>query len=216
MILYNDSLLKYTVRFQNTGTDTAFTVVVRDTLDASLDVPSFRLEGSSHAMTYSISDEGVVTFTFANILLPDSFVNEAGSHGVLSYFIKRKMDIPFGTEIQNTAYIYFDFNAPIVTNTTRNTLFDPTVGIQQISGMHFSLQPNPTADRSMIQLQMDLASDVQVSVLDVSGRLLLNRNLGKLAAGEHQWQLDPLPAGAYLIRIQAGRSIQTKRLVVTR
>jgi hypothetical protein len=215
-ILYEDTTLRYTIRFQNTGTDTAFTVVIRDTLDASLDVPSFRLEGSSHSMNYTISGDGVVTFTFNNIQLPDSFVNEPGSHGVLSYFINRKMDIPFGTEIQNTAYIYFDFNLPIVTNTTRNTLFDPTLGIKQVSNFNFSLQPNPTIDRSLVLLNLKDAGDVQISMLDVSGRLLTQRHLGKLAAGNHQWQLDSLSAGVYLIRIQAGNIIQTKRLVVTR
>ena len=215
-ILYEDSVLHYTIRFQNTGTDTAFTVIVRDTLDASLDVPSFRFEGSSHPMTYTISGEGIVTFVFANILLPDSFVNEAGSHGVLSYFIKRKMDIPFGTEINNTGYIYFDFNPPIQTNTTRNTLFDPTLGIKPIGNMQFNMQPNPTFDRSRITLQLNQADDVQVSVLDVSGRLIQNRKLGKLAAGEHQFQTESLPAGTYLVRIQAGVNVQTKRLIVTR
>jgi hypothetical protein len=215
-ILYEDTTLRYTIRFQNTGTDTAFTVVIRDTLDASLDVPSFRLEGSSHSMNYSISGDGVVTFTFNNIQLPDSFVNEPGSHGILSYFINRKMDIPLGTEIQNTAYIYFDFNLPIVTNTTRNTLFDPTLGIKQVSNFNFSLQPNPTTDRSLVLLNLKDAGDVQISMLDVSGRLLTQRHLGKLAAGDHQWQLDSLSAGVYLIRIQAGNTIQTKRLVVTR
>ena len=215
-ILYEDTTLRYTIRFQNTGTDTAFTVVVRDTLDASLDVPSFRFEGSSHSMNYSISGDGVVTFTFNNIQLPDSFVNEPGSHGVLSFFINRKMDIPFGTEIQNTAYIYFDFNAPVVTNTTRNTLYDPTLGIQQNNRLNFSLQPNPTIDRSLVLLNLKDAGDVQISMLDISGRMLTQKNLGRLSAGDHQFQLDPLSAGVYLIRIQVGNTIQTKRLVVTR
>jgi hypothetical protein len=216
LIQYNDSLFHYTIRFQNTGTDTAFTVVVRDTLDAALDVPSFRLEGSSHPLSYTISDAGVVTFTFENILLPDSFVNEPGSHGLISYYIKRKMDIPLGTEIQNTAYIYFDFNPPVVTNTTRNTLFDPTLGIHQTSAMQFGLQPNPTNDRSRVVLKLDEVSDVQLSVMDISGRLIHAKKMGVLAAGEHQWTLDALPSGSYLIRIQAGNKVLTRRLVVTR
>ena len=167
-------------------------------------------------MNYTISGDGVVTFTFNNIQLPDSFVNEPGSHGVLSFFINRKMDIPFGTEIQNTAYIYFDFNAPVVTNTTRNTLYDPTLGIQQNNRLNFSLQPNPTIDRSLVLLNLKDAGDVQISMLDVSGRMLTQKNLGRLSAGDHQFQLDPLSAGVYLIRIQVGNTIQTKRLVVTR
>jgi hypothetical protein len=82
--------------------------------------------------------------------------------------------------------------------------------------MQFNMQPNPTLDRSRITLQLNQADDVQVSVLDVSGRLIQNRKLGKLAAGEHQFQTESLPAGTYLVRIQAGVHIQTKRLIVTR
>ncbi len=215
-IFFQDSILHYSIRFQNTGNDTAFTVIVRDTLDAALDVPSFRFEGSSHPMTYSVSGEGVVTFTFNHIMLPDSFVNEAASHGVLSYSIKRKMDIAFGTEINNTGYIYFDFNPPVMTNTTRNTLFDPTVGIENLSGLNFSLSPNPAIERSRVLLQLDRPADVQYSILDLSGRMIQNRKMGKLGAGDHQWQVESLPSGAYLIRIQAGNVMQTKRLVITR
>jgi hypothetical protein len=148
--------------------------------------------------------------------LPDSFVNEAGSHGLVSYYINRKMDIPLGTEIENTAYIYFDFNPPIVTNTTRNTLYDPTLGIQHVSSIQFGLQPNPTNDRSRVVLKLDEVSDVQLTVMDISGRLISSKNMGVLASGEHQWTLDSLPSGSYLIRIQAGNKVLTRRLVVTR
>lgn len=214
-IMYDDTTLHYTIRFQNTGTDTAFTVVIRDTLDASLEVSSFRFEGSSHLLNYAISGEGVVTFTFNNIQLPDSFINEPGSHGVLSYFVNRKMEIPFGTEIQNTAYIYFDYNAPIVTNTTRNTLFDPTVGVKQINQFNFSMQPNPTTSRSLVSLSLKEVSDLRISIFDISGRIVSEKNYSKMASGDHQLLLDQLTEGVYLVRIQVGSSIQSKQLVVT-
>ena len=35
-----------------------------------------------------------------------------------------KNDLPEGTIIENTAHIYFDFNPPIITNTTKNILYD--------------------------------------------------------------------------------------------
>src|SRR5690606_19417277 len=116
---------KYLIRFQNTGNDTAFTVVVRDTLDANLDVTTLNLLGYSHPMEFKVSDQGMLTFTFNNILLPDSNINEPASHGYIEYNIQSKKDLDFGTEIKNTAYIYFDFNPPIITNTTLNTIYDP-------------------------------------------------------------------------------------------
>lgn len=45
--LKTDTLL-YTIRFQNTGNDTAFVVKIRDTLSTHLDYSTFRFIGSSH------------------------------------------------------------------------------------------------------------------------------------------------------------------------
>jgi uncharacterized delta-60 repeat protein/uncharacterized repeat protein (TIGR01451 family) len=119
----------YTVRFQNTGNDTAYNVVVVDTLDPNLDPSSLELLGSSHNYSFSISGKGnpVLKWRFANILLPDSFVNVVASNGFLTFRVKAKQGTPLGTQIRNNADIYFDFNDPIRTNTTLNTLFVPTV-----------------------------------------------------------------------------------------
>jgi uncharacterized repeat protein (TIGR01451 family) len=111
----NDSILNYTIRFQNTGTDTAFTVVVRDTLSADLDVTTFRRGTSLHPYTYTLTGGGLLTFTFANILLPDSNTNEPLSHGLVSFSIKPHQPLLLGQEITNAADIYFDFNEPVRT-----------------------------------------------------------------------------------------------------
>ncbi|MEP7170039.1 MAG: hypothetical protein ABI855_11765, partial [Bacteroidota bacterium] len=47
LTLMNEKL-KYTIRFQNTGTDTAFKVVIFDTLSAALDINTFEVLNSSH------------------------------------------------------------------------------------------------------------------------------------------------------------------------
>ena len=44
--------LDYTIHFQNTGNDTAFTVVLRDTLSPLLDLGSLRIQGGSHAFRW--------------------------------------------------------------------------------------------------------------------------------------------------------------------
>ena len=113
-----DSTLQYYVRFQNTGTDTAFTVVITDTLSQHLEVASLNIISSSHPMTYQIVNNNVLKFTFSNILLPDSNVNEPASHGSVMYSIRQNVSNAIGDTIENTANIYFDFNAPVITNTT--------------------------------------------------------------------------------------------------
>lgn len=117
--------LTYTVRFQNTGTDTAFTVVLRDTLDTDLDWASMQIVAASHALTQiQVDSDGVATFGFRRILLPDSVVDEPASHGFVKYRIRPRAGSPDGTTITNSAAIFFDLNAPVLTNTVLNTLVD--------------------------------------------------------------------------------------------
>jgi len=106
----------YTVHFQNTGTAPAQHVQVIDTLDSNLDWSSFQLLAYSHENLTQVLNNGIVHFNFPNINLPDSTSDEPNSHGWVQYRIKTKSDIQPGTTIHNTASIYFDFNAPVVTN----------------------------------------------------------------------------------------------------
>lgn len=117
--------LTYTVRFQNTGNDTAFTVMVRDRLHAWLDPATIEVLGSSHPLTsLNVENDGEAVFLFNNILLPDSNVNEAASHGYVVFSIGVRPGAPNGTTIENSADIYFGDNEAVVTNTVLNTLVD--------------------------------------------------------------------------------------------
>jgi uncharacterized repeat protein (TIGR01451 family) len=111
----NDSILDYTIRFQNTGTDTAFNIVVIDTLPPDVDVLTFQPGAASHPYTYSLTGEGLLKFSFSNILLPDSNTNEPLSHGLVSFRIKPMQPVYLGQTITNVADIYFDFNPPVRT-----------------------------------------------------------------------------------------------------
>ncbi|MBK7483690.1 MAG: T9SS type A sorting domain-containing protein [Flavobacteriales bacterium] len=117
--------LTYTVRFQNTGTDTAFTVMVRDRLNARLDRASIQVLGSSHTLTsLNVENDGEAVFLFENILLPDSNVNEPASHGYVVFSIGVLPGAPDGTTIDNSVDIYFGGNEAVTTNTVLNTLVD--------------------------------------------------------------------------------------------
>ncbi|MBP6623628.1 MAG: DUF11 domain-containing protein, partial [Chitinophagaceae bacterium] len=111
--------LTYTIHFQNTGNDTAYKVVIRDTLEATLDPSTFKFLGSSHRTIPSLSGR-FLTFYFNEINLLDSVHHEPESHGWVQFKIKVKSDLPFGSEIKNHASIYFDFNSPIFTNEAVN------------------------------------------------------------------------------------------------
>ncbi len=120
----NTSSLSYLIRFQNTGTDTAFNIFVRDTLDTRLNAGTLRVTGASHPYQLSLTGARNVRFTFPNIMLLDSFANEPASHGWIAYSIDLNPGVPIGTTIDNRASIYFDYNAPVLTNYTHTTLCD--------------------------------------------------------------------------------------------
>lgn len=109
--------LNYLIRFQNTGTDTAFNVVIRDTLDNKLNWNTLEMVAASHPYLVNIADQDKIAWTFPDIHLPDSNINEPASHGFVAYRIKPNLGLSPGDVIANSASIYFDFNLPIVTNT---------------------------------------------------------------------------------------------------
>jgi len=119
----NAEYIDYTIRFQNTGTDTAFTVVISDTLSADLQVNSLQMIASSHNCKATVKDN-VIFFEFLNILLPDSNINEPLSHGFVSFKIKPQTTVAVNTTIPNKAAIYFDYNAPVITNTAGTLIKD--------------------------------------------------------------------------------------------
>lgn len=118
-----DETLRYTIRFQNTGTDTAFTVLISDALPVGLDYASFRPVTASHPFEATLKNSSV-EFLFENIMLPDSNVNEPLSNGFVTFDIDLDPDLALGRIIRNRADIYFDFNNPIRTNRTRSEIVE--------------------------------------------------------------------------------------------
>ncbi|WP_188501428.1 DUF7619 domain-containing protein [Pontibacter amylolyticus] len=133
-----NTALKYKVRFQNTGTDVAYRIVVVDTLSEHLDLSTLQLGATSHPSRVEVSGKGrpVLTWTFDNIMLPDSTADEPGSHGYILFSIKPKAGLPEKTLVENFADIFFDFNSPIRTNITQNRIYDMPPVINESVRVH--------------------------------------------------------------------------------
>ena len=123
--LLQETEQEFVIRFQNTGNAPAQNIRIQDTLDVNFDIESFRVIANSHSVMTTIDPETrLIDFYFENIQLPDSVNNEPASHGVISYIITPLPNLPVGTVLENTAYIYFDNNDPIITNTTWTTIHE--------------------------------------------------------------------------------------------
>src|SRR5690606_38302859 len=147
-ISIEDSVLRYHIRFQNTGTYLAENVAILDTLPEYLDPASIERIVASHDFKADFFLNKYLVFYFDNIMLPDSVSNEPESHGFVSFYIKQKPALLPGTAIQNRAAIYFDYNEPIITNMVLNTIIDP-VGIEQRENIKHEIlvYPNPANNR---------------------------------------------------------------------
>jgi uncharacterized repeat protein (TIGR01451 family) len=200
---------EYTIHFQNTGNYLAETVVITDTLDQDLDINSFELLGASHNLTWRINGPRIVTFTFSHINLPDSLSNEPGSHGHVTYRINQLPNLTGGTEIKNTAYIYFDYNAPIVTNTTLNTI--EIVGVKEnqfASGI--TINPNPASDKiSIVNKSKEECSKVEI--LDINGRLVYS-----VIPQGTTIQLPDLAAGVYILNAEYNSGVYKEKLIISK
>ena len=75
--------------------------MVVDTISPFLDLATIRPGASSYPYDLDIGPGNVIRFSFSDIMLPDSNVNEAASHGFVKFKIDQQRDNPIGTIITN-------------------------------------------------------------------------------------------------------------------
>lgn len=207
----------YTIRFQNTGNDTAYKVVVRDYVDEDFDLSSFVAGASSHPYTVSVSGKGkaMLDFTFNRINLVDSATNPTLSQGFVSFRIKPKTETPIGSRLFNVADIYFDQNDPIRTNHTLNTLYEPSfvnnildtlTTVANLTDWKISVYPNPALEN--LSVFSNKATDLKLFTL-----LGQKRDELHLETGKNNLNFAHLPKGIYFLQFSSGSSKQTKRLI---
>ncbi len=168
--------LTYTIRFQNTGTDTAFNVSIRDSLSTLVDISSFRLIASSHPVTFDLKTSNYLTFHFDNINLPDSNVNKSGSNGFVKYALKPKAGLEENSIVTNTAYIFFDFNPAIRTNNVLSTYVSKLLSRPEFPVVSSSVYPNPFNEITRISFANSHNDLFHVKLTDIRGQIMLEMN----------------------------------------
>lgn len=213
--------MEYKVRFQNTGTDTAFLVVIRDTISEHLDLTTFVPGASSHPYRYEILNNGYLKFTFENILLPDSTTNEPASNGFVKYTIRQQRDLEPGTVITNCAGIYFDFNSPVITNCTWNTIqpFENWVVDSEDfidTESNVKVFPNPFDKYVNFEIESDaielLYNEKNFILYNANGQVIANKNFTQ---NTYQFDRKELPPGMYFYEMrQDGNTFSAGKLII--
>lgn len=210
--------LEYRIRFQNTGTDTAFNIYILDTLSTHLDVSKLRPGVSSHPYELDIIDGNILRFTFNNIMLPDSNVNEAASNGFVKFKIAQQQDLPLGTIIYNDAAIYFDFNPPIITNETFHTIGErlltsaETIGDQNFQGSNIQIYPNPFEEQTTIDVSQNIKLPLHFRLYDLRGQLIREEVYHNY---QFTFERKGLPKGLYFyVLSHQNQIVQTSKLII--
>jgi uncharacterized repeat protein (TIGR01451 family) len=211
------SWLTYTIRFQNTGNDTAFDVRILDTLRAQVQRGTVEVLAASHPLTWQLRGEGILDFRFVNILLPDSGRNEAASHGFVQYRVRVRPTLVAGDSVANAADIYFDYNAPVRTNTALTRVQWP-LGVGAAGArLPLSLSPNPATESVRLTVASAAAGELTVRVFNALGQVVWQeQEQARVGPGQVSRRLPVAgwPAGVYQVQVRSGAQATTQRLVV--
>jgi Bacterial Ig domain/Secretion system C-terminal sorting domain len=199
--------LAYTIRFQNTGNAEAIRVEVLDTIQEKLDLTAFEMIAASHKFEVQIVPDTnkvkrtytVVKWIFDNINLLDSTSKEACSHGFVKYNIK---NISTKTNyikdsILNKAAIYFDFNAPVLTNTASTKFSTLTVSSLEQYNLEFRAYPNPT--NGIVNIELAKEADATIEVFNAIGQAV-SRQI--LRGSNGQIDMSGFQTGFYIVKIK--------------
>lgn len=208
--------LEYIVHFQNTGTDTAFTVRVEDELEENLDIETFEMLSASHSYDYEVKGRKII-WTFEDIQLPDSGTNFDASHGYLKFRIIADTNLTLGDTIYNSVDIFFDYNPPVVANLATPIIEKPIfIGDREFSvnSATITVFPNPTKSIVQLNIASEIDGDIEIMLYSLSGKLL-NSIQGEVKGGSMNTSLDldHYNSGVYFVQFTGTDFTTTKKLI---
>lgn len=213
----DDSILTFTIHFENTGTWYAQNIEVVDTLDSDLDFSSIHLLYSRGVCNVHLSENGVAHFKFPNINLPPQS-SYYSNEGMFVYTIHLKPSLPAGTTIVNKANIYFDYNAPIATNTTLNTIAG-VVGIASVAS-EFSnsigIYPNPVNDILNVRWENNNSNllNATMQIVSVDGRVMYSTEVSQHhGVNDLRFSIGSWSPGMYILEINDVQQHQVARFL---
>jgi hypothetical protein len=147
--------------------------------------------------------------TFPKINLVDSFTNPALSEGWFQYKVKAKPNLPMTTQVKNTAYIYFDANPAIRTNTAISTVnYTGINAIAETATLH--LYPNP--NNGTFTLTSDRTINGEYMVYDMMGSLIQQK---AITTDRQVIALGDVSAGVYTLMVRDAGGSQALRFIIS-
>ncbi|MFB9108514.1 DUF7619 domain-containing protein [Flavobacterium gyeonganense] len=185
----------YRIRFENLGTASAQNIKVTDMIDTTkFDIASLSPVEGSHPFTTRVIQGNQVEFMFNNIQL--GFADE-NNDGYLVFKIRSLNSLAEGAVLENTASIYFDYNLPVVTNTSVVTV-QTSLHTTPFETIELALYPVPAGDRVFI------SNPKQVNVQSVTVYNLLGQSVLQNVTPGPQGDVNvtALAKGSYVMRVR--------------
>lgn len=184
-IVQRNETLHYRIDFQNTGSDTAYNIVIVDTLSALLDFKTLKINIASHAFKTDIvgTNPIILRFEFEKIYLVDSAKDEKNSHGFITYSIAPNKNIVSGSKINSRAFIYFDFNTPVETNTAFVSIKDA----RPVS-THYPIESFPVPN-----IVLDTITDLCAMSNPINLDIRTSLNPKYISSTRGQWYINGTP-----------------------
>ena len=215
-----DEQIEYTVTFQNQLTTEVQKLVIIDTLPEELDPASIIKGESSHEFEFSVSGNGVVTWTMNDIALAYGMPGTQDNSGFVKFTANLRNDVQVGSVVYNSARLYFDEEEGVTTNETFHTVgrlgVDFLIGlsVDDIKNPDHSLHvfPNPFSQSTTIELKGVATKNVTVEIYD-----MLGKQIQQIHASDNLIQINRqgMADGVYSYRVMADRQLLgTGKLVV--
>jgi uncharacterized repeat protein (TIGR01451 family) len=197
----NGDGIEYTIHFQNTGNDTAISVVLADTLSGLLQPGYFNVISTSHPsnITYHINNN-IVYFEFLHINLPDSATHFSNSQGWITFKVKPLAGVSVGTYIDNRASIYFDYNSSVQTNVARTLISNTPLPVKLLS-YDVRLINEATQNEKRIMNNWTTENEINASHFNIqrSADGSSFKTVGQVAAkGSSSYSFEDKLSGSYL------------------
>ncbi len=203
--------LQYAIGFENTGNDTAHNIFILDTLPASLDASTLKVDVASANMVLTKSrfgEQTILKFDFPNIMLPDSTHHNLCS-GVLFFTVNTKSGLPDGAVVNNRAGIYFDDNGVVMTNAATNIVNCPgSLQTLQPRLPQIMVYPNPANNELMIVTGNSPFNSFTIT--NQLGQVILQ---GQLSGTRNQVDISSFAAGMYFISLSGDAGSKVLKFV---
>ncbi len=132
-----------------------------------------------------------------------------------------------GLEVENTyeAHIQFDHNTPVegaIWVDVVMTVTHPDAVIEDEVTPHdfgiASVYPNPFNPTTTVNFSLDVATDVNLAVYDLSGRTMATLINGQVAAGVHSTVInaEEWPSGVYVVRLSDNTRVNMTKVTLIR